>query len=167
MSKNLTLKVAKRPTGSVPRTNEKTGEKYRMHFYYVLPSSDKLAVEQYKQDSIDGGYQPIYDGDGEFGTNTGLLLMRSSQFIPMGCDMKRITITSKVTGLKKDVWNKADELWQEINDAKKAGYDSDAEELIKTRDNLANARKKEIAMILAQGTTVVEPESDDDIDPFG
>lgn len=174
MSENkLVLKVAKRATGSVTRTNEKTGEKYKMHFYYVLPSSNKLAVEQYKQDSLDAGYEPIFDdGDGEFSTGTGLLLMRSSQFIPMGCDMKRIIITSKVTGEKKAVWSKADDLWQEINEAKKAGYDSDAEDLIAQRDKIVNARKAELAKVLATVTagesgTVNDASEDDDIDPFG
>jgi len=166
----LALRVAKRPTGPVTRTNEKTGEKYKMHFYYVLPSSNKLAVEQYKQDSLDAGHQPIFDdGEGDLSTGTGLLLLRTSQFVPAGCDMKRIIVTNKETGDKKPVWVKADELWVEINEAKKAGYDSDAEDLIVQRDKLANARKAEIAKIMAT-VNVSENgagESDDDIDPFG
>ena len=171
MSENKqVLKVAKRATGSVTRTNEVTGEKYKIHFYYVLPSSNKLAVEQYKQDSLDAGHQPIFDdGDGEFSTGTNLLLLRTSQFVPAGCDMKRILVTDKKTGLKKPMWSKADELWTEINEAKKAGYDSDAEDLIVQRDKMANARKAEIAKILATvsvSESSVVTDADDDIDPF-
>lgn len=172
MSKNIVaLKVAKRATGPVTRTNEKTGEKYKLHFYYVLPSSNKLAVEQYKQDSLDAGHQPIFDdGDGEMSTGTGLLLFRSTQFIPLGCDIKRITITDKATGQQRVRWTKADELWQEINEAKKAGYDADAQDLMIQRDKLANARKAEIEKILATVSVdenSASSESDDDIDPFG
>ena len=165
----LVLRVAKRATGPVTRTNEKTGEKYKLHFYYVLPSSNKLAVEQYKQDSLDAGHEPIFDdGKGELSTGTGLLLMRSTQYVPAGCDMQRIVVTNKETGVQRPLWVKADELWTEINEAKKAGYDSDAEDLIVQRDKLANARKAEIAKILATVTTdeSVEETDDSDIDPF-
>jgi len=171
MSENKqVLRVAKRATGPITRTNEATGEKYKMHFYYVLPSSNKLAVEQYKQDSLDAGHQPIFDdGEGDLSTGTGLQLLRTSQFVPAGCDMKRIIVTDKATGAKKPVWTKSDELWVEINEAKKAGYDSDAEDLIVQRDKLANARKAEIAKIIATvtvGESGAVNDADDDIDPF-
>ena len=83
------LKIARRTTGSIPRT-DKNGVKYNQYYYLILPSSDKLAVEQFKADMAENGIKLIYDEDGKFGTNTGCLLYSTRNIIPTGAELERV-----------------------------------------------------------------------------
>jgi len=163
------LKIARRTTGSIPRT-DKNGVKYNQYYYLILPSSNKLAVEQFKADMAENGIKLIYDEDGKFGTNTGCLLYSTRNIIPTGAELERVQLKDGSTRWLADI-----SLWKTIADSnKQLGFadEMDLREKAK-RENAViselNALMRKATASLQEEEEVVEDveESDDDENIFG
>lgn len=160
------LNIARRSTGSIPRT-DKQGNKYNQYYYLILPSSDKLAVEQFKADLEANGIKAIYDEDGKFGTNTGCLLYSTRQIIPTGCQLERIELKDGQTRWLPDL-----SLWRTIADSQKQlGFadEMDLREKAKRENAVINELRKLMNSVQAEAESVEETdvEDDDDANPFG
>ena len=157
------LNIARRSTGSIPRTDSQ-GNKYNQYYYLILPSSDKLAVEQFKADLEANGIKAIYDEDGKFGTNTGCLLYSTRQIIPTGCQLERVELKDGQTRWLPDL-----SLWRTIADSQKQLGFADEMDL-REKAKRENAVMAELRRLMAKAETseeVEEAEEDDDANPFG
>ena len=158
------LKIARRTTGSIPRT-DKSGNKYNMYYYLILPSSDKLSVEQFKADMAENNIKLIYDEDGKFGTNTGCLLYSTRNIIPTGAELERVELKDGSTRWLADI-----SLWKTIADSnKQLGFadEMDLREKAKRENAVISELNALMRKASAVDAEVDDVEENDDENPFG